>query len=255
MKRVLIIPAAGRGSRLHTSMPKALVPVAGRPMIDHLVALCRPHVQFVGVVAHPSFAEAMRAHLSTICRDHVDCAVVEQAEPTGMLDAILQASPLVEQMQPERVWTLWCDQVGVLPATLERLAAAERASARPALVFPTVQQKRPYIHFQRDGTGRIVRVLQRRERDEMPDDGESDMGLFSMSAGAYSESLPQFARETAPAKGTGERNFLPFIPWLASRGTVTTIPCTDPREAIGINTPEELQHVERWLRERPVETA
>jgi hypothetical protein len=36
---------------------------------------------------------------------------------------------------------------------------------------------------------------------------------------------------------------------------VTTIPCTDPREAIGINTPEELQHLERWLRERPVETA
>jgi NDP-sugar pyrophosphorylase family protein len=236
-------------------VPKALVPVAGRPMIDHLIALCRPHVEFVAVVAHPSFAEEMRAHLAGVCGDGLNCAVVEQPAPTGMLDAILQASPIVDRVRPERIWTLWCDQVGVLPATLERLSVAERDDDAPAIVFPTVPQKNPYIHFQRDTAGLITRVLQRREKDPMPDDGESDMGLFSLSREAYSDALPRFARETLAAPGTGERNFLPFIPWLAGRDIVTTIPCTDPREAVGINTPEDLRSIENWLRERPVETA
>ena len=84
----------------------------------------------------------------------------------------------------------------------------------------------------------------------MPTRGESDMGLFSLSRGAYCTLLPQFAGETVSGRGTGERNFLPFVPWLAARAPVATIPCTDPREAIGINTPEDLQQVEAWLRER-----
>jgi hypothetical protein len=172
-----------------------------------------------------------------------------------MLDAILLASPAVDRAAPDRIWTLWCDQVGVLPGTLERLASAERDSKRPAMVFPSVPQNTPYIHFQRDHKGRIVRVLQRREHDAMPDVGESDMGLFSLSREAYSTALAEFARETVPGRGTTERNFLPFIPWLAARDTVMTIPCTDAREAIGINTADDLRAVETWLRERAVETA
>jgi bifunctional N-acetylglucosamine-1-phosphate-uridyltransferase/glucosamine-1-phosphate-acetyltransferase GlmU-like protein len=254
MRRLLIVPAAGRGSRLQSSAPKALVPVAGRPMIDHLIRFCRLHVQHVVVVAHPSFAAAMRNHLARTCGDGPGCEIVEQTAPTGMLDAILLASPVVDRADPDRIWTLWCDQVGVLPDTLERLASAERDTA-PAIVFPSVRQHTPYIHFQRDDSGRIVRVLQRREHDAMPDDGESDMGLFSLSRDAYSTALPEFARETVPGTGTSERNFLPFIPWLAARDMVTTIPCTDAREALGINTPDDLRAVESWLRERAVETA
>ena len=56
--------------------------------------------------------------------------------------------------------------------------------------------------------------------------------------------------QTAAAAGTGERNFLPFIPWIAARAPVVTFPCTDEREAIGVNTPEELALVEEYLKER-----
>lgn len=255
MTRLLIVPAAGLGSRLNAGAPKALVPVAGRPMIDHLIDRCQPHVEVVVVVAHPSFAAAMRARLDATWRDRLDCEVVEQPTPTGMLDALLLGAPAVDRHQPDRIWTLWCDQVGVLPATLARLAEAERATPAPALVFPTVRQYPPYIHFTRDASGGITGVLQRRERDDMPDEGESDMGLFGLSRYAYSTLLPEFAGLATPGQGTGERNFLPFIPWLAARASVFTIPCTDPREAIGINTPEELRLVEAWLSQRAVGTA
>ena len=138
----------------------------------------------------------------------------------------------------------------VLPATVERLAAATDEQAPPSMVFPTVRRAHPYIHFVRDPGGRITRVLHRREGDAMPDEGESDMGLFAVSRAAFVRDLHEYASSVEPGRATGERNFLPFIPWLASRAPVVTFPCTDPMEAVGINTPEELEQVERWLRRR-----
>ena len=253
MERLLIVPAAGRGSRLGVDRPKALVEIDGRPMIDHVIGLCHPHLRRVTVVAHPSFSQRMREHL--VARWHaLDPHVVEQASPTGMLDAILAAEPIVARFRPDRLWILWCDQVGVLPSTMSRIVEAERVHPEAALIFPTVHRAAPYIHFPRDDAGRLTGVLQRREGDRMPVEGESDMGVFALAAAAFGEYLSRFAAESTPGAATGERNFLPFIPWLAARAEVATVPCTDPREAVGVNTPEELRAMERWLRERGLRT-
>jgi bifunctional UDP-N-acetylglucosamine pyrophosphorylase/glucosamine-1-phosphate N-acetyltransferase len=246
MSRLLVIPAAGLGTRLKSSRPKALVPVNGRPMLDHLDDLYSPHVEYTVVVAHPSFA----ADVEEWADEAGYSEVVQQAAPTGMLDAILLAAPAVTRLRPDSIWITWCDQVGVLPATVQRLADVSSPEPPPALAFPTVRRKDPYIHFTRDVDGRIAGVLHRREGDLMPDEGESDMGLFALSRAAFDRELHQYTSEVVPGRSTGERNFLPFIAWLSSRAPVVTFPCTDPMEAVGINTPEELQQVEEWLRRR-----
>jgi len=138
----------------------------------------------------------------------------------------------------------WCDQIGVRPDTLERIASAE---AGTDLTFPVVEREAPYIHFDRDAAARIVGVRQRREGQPMPDRGESDMGVFSLSSDAAFNHLAAFAGTARPDGSTGERNFLPFIPWLARISTVATVEATDPMEAVGINTPAELAAVEAWL--------
>jgi NDP-sugar pyrophosphorylase family protein len=139
----------------------------------------------------------------------------------------------------------------VLPATLERLAEAETRHPEAAMIFPTVETPDPYVHFQRNAEGRIVELRQRREGDAMPERGESDMGVFALRRAAFEGELAAFASQAIAGSGTGERNFLPFIPWLAARRPVRTIGCTDPRERVGINTPEDLAAVAAWLRERP----
>jgi CTP:molybdopterin cytidylyltransferase MocA len=242
--RVLIVPAAGRGSRLGTSTPKALVRVNGRPMLDHLVDLYAPFVHRIVVVAHPSFAN----EVWTWGRGCGIVSVAEQLQPTGMLDAILAAAPEVRAHQPADVWITWADQVGVLPETLRRLDAAMAEAPMPALALPTVRKAQPYTHFERDASGRITGLLQKREGDVMPEAGESDMGVFALSAPVFDRDLEDYAREVVFGSETGERNFVPFVPWIARRATVVTVACTDPREAIGINTPEELTVVEHWLR-------
>ena len=243
--KVLVVPAAGRGSRLRTALPKALVRVAGRPMLDWIADLYRPHVDRIAVVAHPSFVREVERW--GVGAGGIE--VVEQPEPTGMLDAILCASAAALRVHPEWVWITWCDQIGVLPETVERLQR-EAAQGERALVMPTVPQEHPYIHLARDADGRIARILQRREGDDMPLKGESDMGLFALSRSAFERDLTQYAREAHVGTATGERNFLPFIPWLAARAEVATFPCTNPMEALGVNTPEDLDTMETWLRGR-----
>jgi bifunctional UDP-N-acetylglucosamine pyrophosphorylase/glucosamine-1-phosphate N-acetyltransferase len=247
-RRVLVIPAAGLGSRLKATTPKLLVPVNGRPMLDRLLHLYREMVDDVVVVVHPSFVEAVRSHLRVSNAPHVQLEV--QQTPTGMLDAILLAHRVVETSLADRVLITWCDQVGVHPQTVQRLGALSNEPTAAPLILPTVLRRHPYIHLERDAGGIIVRVRHRREGDAMPEVGESEMGLFSLSRAAYLSELPAFADRPEVGATTGERNFLPVIPWIAARGGVTTFPCVDEEEAIGVNTPEELQVIEAYLTQR-----
>jgi bifunctional UDP-N-acetylglucosamine pyrophosphorylase / glucosamine-1-phosphate N-acetyltransferase len=246
MKRLLVIPAAGRGSRLGWDGPKALCPVAGRPMIDYLFARYRPLVDRFIVVASPGAAAAMQAHCARV-EPRAECVL--QPQPTGMLPAILCARTSVEAHAPDQVWITWCDQIAISARTASRLAGEFDRHTEAAMVFPTVQQQPPYIHFARDLQGQIVKVLQRREGDPMPSTGESDTGVFALSADTYLGTLVEYDQLSTSASGTGEKNFLPFIPWLAARATIRTFALDDATEAIGINTPAERDTVEKYLRE------
>lgn len=242
MNRLLIIPAAGRGSRLSSSDPKVLTRVAGRPMLDHLERLYRRAVGTVVIVAHPSFSAAVRQRLAAF---GWKATVIEQAEPTGMLDAILLAAPMVLAAKPDRVWITWCDQIAIKPDTVQRMKSLEGRDPDADVIMPTARSANPYTHLEMDDTGRVTAFLQSREGDAMPAEGESDAGFFSLSRRAYLEDLRWFAGETAAGSGTAERNFVPFI--VGRR--VVTFPVA-PIEATGVNTPEELARVEAELRPR-----
>jgi bifunctional UDP-N-acetylglucosamine pyrophosphorylase/glucosamine-1-phosphate N-acetyltransferase len=243
VSRILIVPAAGAGTRLGSALPKLLVPVGGRPMIDHIVTRYEQLVETFLLVVNPAVGPAIRTHMSR--RPGVELEF--QSEPTGMLDAILTATDRVRALNADEIWITWCDQIAILPETASRLAEAV-GTPKPDLALPTITRPEPYIHFERDEEGRIIRVLQRREGDIMPPNGEGDSGLFALSRRAYLDWLPEFARSAPLGERTGERNFLPFIPWVAARAHVRTFPLVHAMESVGINTPAELDQVEVFLR-------
>jgi bifunctional N-acetylglucosamine-1-phosphate-uridyltransferase/glucosamine-1-phosphate-acetyltransferase GlmU-like protein len=245
--RALIIPAAGVGSRLRSSGPKVLHPVHGRPMLDYLFARYGEDVQRIVLVVRPVDLAAVRE----ACADApVPCAFAVQTSPTGMLDAILLARDAIAADPPDRIWITWCDQIAIQPETVQRLREASLPEI--ALAMPTATRREPYIHLARDPDGRIVRILQRREGDAMPDDGETDAGLFSLSRAAYLDLLPQFDAAALPdGAATRERNFLPFIPWLHTRAEVRTFPCVSWIESVGVNTPEDVALVAPHLPSLP----
>ncbi len=245
MKRTLIVPAAGLGTRLQSVLPKVLTPVAGLPMIAHVLRRCATHCDRGVIVLHPSALGAVEAFLA---HTQMMITVATQRDPTGMLDAILLAGDAVRAHECDRVWICWCDQVLLSPETIDRMAAREQEPPIPDLVFPTAWLRGPYTHFDRDAAGRLVAVRQRREADELPEQGESDAGVFSLSAQAYADRLPEYAAHAGVGRMTRERNFLPFLPWLAGQATVATVAVKDPIEARGINTPADLAFVEEYLK-------
>lgn len=241
MTRVMLIPAAGRGSRLGASTPKLLFPVNGRPLIDYLLDLYAPVVDSFVLVVHPSAEAAVRAH----CRGRSRAVEYDvQTEPTGMLDAILIPRGRVRRLGAASVWITWCDQIAVHPETIGTLAARSAHHPECALIFPTVARRAPYIHLVRGTRGEIVEIRHRREGDAMPEVGESDVGLFCLSAAAYRDLLPEFALAGSAGSVTRERNFLPFIPWLSGRAEVRTVPARDEIESLGVNTPEDVRRLE-----------
>ena len=246
MERLLIVPAAGTGSRLKSALPKLLVPVAGRAMIDHVLALYAGIATRAALVVQPSALSGVRQHLDAAPMP-VDLFL--QTEPTGMLDAIQLARPVVERYRPRRVWITWCDQIALHPATIDALRRADDAVPEPPLALPTCRRADPYVHLDREGD-RITRVRHRREGDAMPDVGETDAGLFELSLDAYLSDLPAYAAAPEIGARTGERNFVPFVSWMSARGPVVTVACSSPEEAVGVNTPDELERTAAHLRAR-----
>lgn len=230
-----LIPAAGRGTRLGYDLPKILYPILGRPMLEHLVELMGVHCGEFVVVASPEGQEPIAAVLGGRGR------VAVQAKPVGMADAI--GAGLVE-VRSESVMIVWGDQVALRPKTVAAAVRRHEAGGN-AITVPTVKRAKPYIHFD------LPAVLQAREGDVMPAEGESDAGLFLVQTAALRAVLvePGVAERARGAK-TGEFNFLPLIPMMGRYGRVELAPIVSEMESVGINTREEAAIVEEWLRER-----
>ena len=232
----MIIPAAGRGTRLKAEVPKLLFEVNGKSLIQHVMSRHAPYVTSFILVIHPDMEDAVAKHLQD---SPWSFELAFQSSATGMLDAILLATDLFTQYGDEHVSISWCDQIGISDTTSKRMHHEVSRLGEFGMVMPTVTKPEPYIHLERASDGRICRILQRREGDNMPRVGENDCGLFALTRKTYLEWLPEFSRSVENGSTTRERNFLPFIPWLSQRATVKTSEIENKSDSVRINTREE----------------
>ena len=242
----VIIAAAGRGSRLGFDLPKILFPVAGRTILDWLLDLLLPNCQTVVAVVSPNGRAVIEAELERRGPGRYKIAV--QHVPTGMADAVEIGAAEVATPQTA---VIWGDQVAIQPSSVEAILRLHQGPLNPALTVPLVIRPMPYIHFEREN-GRIVRVLQAREGDGMPETGDSDTGFFCFQTGVLRELLRQLrgAPDATGAK-TAEFNLLPLIPYAARNGYEVLTPyIMEIEETVGINSAADAERIEPYLRER-----
>lgn len=235
-----LIPAAGRGSRLGFDKPKILFPIAGKSILEWLVDLLHPLCsQFVFVLS-PQGRELVEA---VACRLLPGChRIAQQIEPRGMADAIGCGLPAVET---PNALIVWGDQVALRPASLDLAMRIHQGPALPEATCPTLWRDRPYIHFERDAGSRVIRVLQQREGDVLPERGESDCGVFLFRAEALRRTLPRLLNSPESiGKRTHELNFLPIFPMLDS---LISVPIMTKAESVGVNSPADAEYLERHL--------
>ncbi|MBV8916123.1 MAG: NTP transferase domain-containing protein, partial [Acetobacteraceae bacterium] len=77
MTAVAVLLAAGLGTRMKSALPKALHPIAGRPMLKHLIASCEQVFDRVVVVVGPEMdavAAAAAPHAALVQHDRLGTA-------------------------------------------------------------------------------------------------------------------------------------------------------------------------------------
>ena len=125
-KTAAIVLAAGLGTRMNSSLPKALHPLGGIPMLNHLLTtLDALGVDRTVVVTGPDMADVGRA-----AAPHT-CAV--QSERLGTAHAVLAAKPALADFSGD-ILMVYVDTPLIRAATLKALLGARRAKADPAVV-------------------------------------------------------------------------------------------------------------------------
>lgn len=234
-----VIPAAGRGSRLGLDGPKILAPIApGRTIWSVLRDKLTGVADHIHLVLSPDGRQVFEDRFAADLENgRVSLSV--QETPLGMGDAIFRGWDVWRRARTLLV--IWGDQVFVSERTLKGALDLHGGKNR-TVVIPVVSLPAPYVDYQFDAAGQLSAVRQSREGEACRPGGLNDIGTFVLSVDKLHEAWDAFAASCARGEKTGELNFLPFFPFLAARGwAVKSWTIDDPREARGINTPEDLR--------------
>ncbi|WP_420994065.1 bifunctional UDP-N-acetylglucosamine diphosphorylase/glucosamine-1-phosphate N-acetyltransferase GlmU [Cupriavidus sp. 30B13] len=153
----IVILAAGMGKRMNSALPKVLHPLAGRPLLAHVIATARQlsPTRLVVVVGHG--AERVREAVGAD-----DVAFALQAEQLGTGHAVAQALPLLDDSQPTLV--LYGDVPLTEPGTLQRLVA-EAGAGRLGILTVEMDDPTGYGRIVREG-GSITRIVEQKDASE-----------------------------------------------------------------------------------------
>ncbi|MDB5414636.1 MAG: UDP-N-acetylglucosamine pyrophosphorylase, partial [Rubritepida sp.] len=240
--RLAIILAAGQGTRMKSAMPKVMHRIAGRPMINHLIAACEPVFDRVIVVAGPGMPELEKA-----VAPH---ATVIQADRLGTGHAARMAAPLLEGFTGD-VAVLYGDNPLISTATLERLVAA-RAGADLALLAMRPADPAKYGRVVQDASGAVERIVE--WADATPE--ERTIGLCN--AGVVCAAWPALSRWLAGLTNGNRQGefYLTDVVAAASAEGLRNLAVEAPEaELRGINSRVELAAAEAEIQARLREAA
>ena len=247
-KWTCLIPAAGKGSRLAYSKPKILYPILGKPILNHLTLLFKKYCNRFIVIASPKGAKEIQKRIDCFYNSN-KFHIVIQEEPKGMAHAIWQARDCT--VTPFTM-VVWGDQICLRDKTISDTLIYHQSDPANVLTFPTVIKENPYIHFQRNNNGKILKVLQKRENEINSKIGENDCGFFCFSTNTLFSVLKS-GLKTVESVGieTKEINLLQLFPkFEITNHHVNTLRIAQEEECMGINTKEEGIMVESILRKR-----
>jgi bifunctional UDP-N-acetylglucosamine pyrophosphorylase/glucosamine-1-phosphate N-acetyltransferase len=243
MTSTAIILAAGFGTRMKSALPKALHPIAGRPMLRHLLASCEAVFDRIVVVIGPDM-DAVAA----IAAPHI---VVVQHDRLGTAHAALQAA---DHFGDGEVAVLYADNPLITPATLERLLD-RRAGTDIGLVLLAMRPADPGRYGRVVANGGLVeRIIEWAEADSV----EREIALCN--AGVLCTNATSMRRWLAEVRNDNEKGeyYLTDLVALArAEGEHVAAVEAPEAELRGINSRVELAAaeatVQTWLRNAAME--
>ncbi|MCU1417747.1 MAG: glmU [Schumannella sp.] len=227
----VIVLAAGQGTRMRSRTAKVLHPIAGVPLIGHVLATARElaAAYVVAVVRHERDSVA-----AAIVELMPEAVVVDQDELPGTGRAVeIGLGALPEDFDGDVV--VVSGDVPLLDAgTLSGLLAAHRqAAAAATLLSAIVDDATGYGRIVRDADGGMTSIVEQKDADEQQLlISEINSGTYVFSVAGLRAQLPLVGSGNAQ----GEKYLTDVVALLAGAGqTVTAVPVPEPWLVEGIN--------------------
>ncbi len=236
----VVILAAGMGKRMQSALPKVLHPLAGKPLLQHVIDTARSLSlsKLCVIYGHGGAAvPEMLAKLSAATGTAIDTALQQPQLGTG--HAVMQAVPQLDEGVPTLV--LYGDVPLTAAASLAKLVDA---AGSDKLAILTVEQANPF------GLGRIVRENGSIVRIvEEKDANESERAIREINSGIMVVPTPHLKKWLAALSNNnaqGEYYLTDIVAQAVSDGVpVVSAQPSAEWEVAGVNSKVQLAELER----------
>ncbi len=238
----VVILAAGQGTRMRSDLPKVLQPLAGRPLLEHVLDAAQELDPVTTLVVYGHGGERVQEYFAGRKLEWV-----LQAEQLGTGHAVQQALPHIE---PDQTVLILCGDVPLVRAeTVASLVSAAGAD-KLAVLTTVLPDPTGYGRIIRDVSGHVVEIVE--EKDANADQrriAEINTGLMACPG----RHLAQWLDRIAPNNAQGEY-YLTDIVACAIEDSVAVVPVDAPdyAEVLGINDKRQLAEAEAMYRRRAV---
>lgn len=233
----VVILAAGKGTRMKSRLPKVLHPLAGKPLLAHVVDTAKQLEQsrLCAVVGHGS--ELIRNHFS-----NESIHWVAQEEQLGTGHAVQQAINFINDNSV--VLILYGDVPLIAAETLKALVASVTADSM-ALLTVTLAEPRGYGRIIRDHQSRPTAIVEEKDAsEEQRLIEEVNTGVMAVHAQHLKAWLPKLSN----ANAQGEYYLTDLIAFAVEDGIeVVTQQPESAAETQGVNDRLQLEQLERII--------
>jgi bifunctional UDP-N-acetylglucosamine pyrophosphorylase/glucosamine-1-phosphate N-acetyltransferase len=230
----VVILAAGQGKRMKSDLPKVLQPLAGRPMLSHVIDCARSLDARAIHVVYGHGGEQVREMLAGQAVN-----AVLQAKQLGTGHAVLQAMPAIAD--DDLVLVLYGDVPLIRRETLERLIG-QAGDNSIAVLSVALDDPTGYGRIVRDTAGNVVRIVEQKDanRKELAI-REVNTGLMALSARHLRRWLGALRNDNAQ----GEYYLTDVVVAAVKEGLeVNAVIAPTVSEVLGINDKVQLAEVE-----------
>ncbi|SDD68558.1 UDP-N-acetylglucosamine pyrophosphorylase /glucosamine-1-phosphate N-acetyltransferase [Aquimonas voraii] len=235
----VLILAAGEGKRMRSRRPKVLMPVAGRPMLAHVIEAARRLEPARIHIVYGHAGEQVRAAFA----DQANLSWIEQSERRGTGHAVQQALPVLPA--EGRVLVLYGDVPLIRSETLRALLAAPTALA---VLGAQLDDPSGYGRLILDAEGRVEAIVEHKDASEAQRAVRwINTGLIACDAARLRGWLAEIRADNAQGE-----YYLTDIFALAARDgeRAACVEVADASESFGANDPLQLSELEALYRRR-----